>query len=176
MSRLRIRMELNRGGVGVPLHKLASVVDEAQKFFRMLGEDVHIDKGSGVWLGCDFDNKSLNFTAEYVGPVEPAQIMKFYAAFDGVTSLRRATIAQFARIADSIDEDELIGFGLYQNDEESEPSEWRSLSKRDALRINAEIRLLLDRAGEDAESRIPAALDRGDAASLFRERREHGGV
>ena len=37
MSRLRIRMELNRGGVGVPLHKLASVVDEAQKFFRMLG-------------------------------------------------------------------------------------------------------------------------------------------
>ena len=43
MSRLRIRMELNRGGVGVPLHKLASVVDEAQKFFRMLGEDVRIE-------------------------------------------------------------------------------------------------------------------------------------
>ena len=84
-------MELNRGGVGVPLHKLASVVDEAQKFFRMLGEDVHIDNGSGVWLGCDFDNKSLNFTAEYVGPVEPAQIREFYAAFDGVTQLRRAT-------------------------------------------------------------------------------------
>jgi hypothetical protein len=177
MSRLRIRMELNRGGVGVPLQKLASVVDEAQRFFRMLGEDVHIDKGSGVWLGCDFDNKSLNFTAEYVGPVDPAQIMKFYAAFDGVTSLRRATIAQFARIADSIDEDELIGFGLYQSDEESEPSEWRSLSKRDALRINEEIRLLLDRAGDGAaESRLPAALDPSAAASLFRDRREHGGL
>src|SRR5260370_20886719 len=103
--------------------------------------------------------------------------MKFYAAFDGVTSLRRATIAQFARIADSIDEDELIGFGLYQSDEESEPSEWRSLSKRDALRINEEIRLLLDRAGaRDGESRIPAALDANAAASLFRDRREHGGL
>src|SRR6476646_8314735 len=177
MSRLRIRMELNRGGVGVPLHKLASVVDEAQKFFRMLGEDVHIGKDSGVWLGCDFDNKSLNFTAEYVGPIQPAQIREFYAAFDGVTLLRRATIAQFARIADSIEEDELIGFGLYLDDRESEPSEWRSLSKREALRITEEIRLLLDRAGEGgAESRIPAALEAGAAASLFGDRREHGGL
>ena len=171
-------MELNRGGVGVPLHKLASVVDEAQKFFRMLGEDIHIDNGSGVWLGCDFDNKSLNFTAEYVGPVEPAQIREFYAAFDGVTLLRRATIAQFARIANSIDEDELIGFGLYQNDQESEPSEWRSLSKLEALRITEEIRLLLDRTGgADAESRIPAALDSSAVAtSVFRDRREHAGL
>ena len=178
MSRLRIRMELNRGGVGVPLHKLASVVDEAQKFFRMLGEDVHIDNGSGVWLGCDFDNKSLNFTAEYVGPVEPAQVREFYAAFDGVTLLRRATIAQFARIANSIDEDELIGFGLYQNDQESEPSEWRSLSKLEALRITEEIQVLLNRAGGgDVESRIPAALDSSaGAANVFRDRREHGGL
>ena len=178
MSRLRIRMELNRGGVGVPLHKLASIVDEAQKFFRMLGEDVHIDNGSGVWLGCDFDNKSLNFTAEYVGAVEPAQIREFYAAFDGVTLLRRTTIAQFARIATSIDEDELIGFGLYQNDQESEPSEWRSLSKLEALRITEEIRSLLNRAGgNDGESRIPAALDSSaDATSVFRDRREHAGL
>ena len=178
MSRLRIRMELNRGGVGVPLHKLASVVDEAQKFFRMLGEDVHIDKGSGVWLGTDFDNKSLNFTAEHVGPVEPAQVRKFYAAFDGVTLLRRATIAQFARIAESIDEDELIGFGLFQSDQENEPGEWRSLSKLEALRITEEIRVLLDRAGgSDVESRIPAGLEASaGAASLFRERREHGGL
>jgi len=38
MARLRIRIELSRGGVGVPLHKLASVVEEAQKFFHMLSE------------------------------------------------------------------------------------------------------------------------------------------
>jgi uncharacterized coiled-coil protein SlyX len=177
MPRLRIRMELNRGGIGVPLHKMASIVDEAQKFFRMLADDVHIGRDSGEWLGFDFDNKSLNFTAEYVGPVEPAQIRAFYAAFEGVTLLRRATIAQFARIAGAIEEDELIGFGLYQNDRETEPSEWRSLSKRDALRIAEEIRLLLDRTGEgEGESRLPAALDTNAAAALFRERREHGGL
>jgi Domain of unknown function (DUF4115) len=174
MARLRVRMELNRGGVGVPLQKLAQVVDEAQKFFHMLGEDVHI-ASRGEWLGFDFDNKSLNFTAEYVGGVEAEQVREFHAAFDGVTLLRRATIAQFARIADAIEEDELIGFGLYQSDQESEPSEWRSLSKREALRITEEIRLLLDRTGEsEAESRIPAALDPNAAASLFRDRRQHG--
>src|SRR5437899_3365010 len=171
MARLRIRLELNRGGVGVPLEKMARVVDEAQRFFRMLGEDVHIDKDSGDWLGFDFDHESLNFTAEFVGPVDAAQVRDFYAAFNGVTQLRRATIAQFAHIADAIGEDELIGFGLYQDDRQSEPGEWRSLSKREALRITEEIRLLLDRA--EGESRMPAALDPNAAASLFKDRREH---
>ena len=31
MSRLRIRIELNRGGVGVPLNKLASVVQQSPR-------------------------------------------------------------------------------------------------------------------------------------------------
>lgn len=177
MSRLRIRMELNRGGVGVPLQKMAHIVDEAAKFFRMLGEDVHIDQSSGEWLGHDFENKSLNFTAEFVGPVTPAQIREFHAAFDGVTLMRRATIAQFARIADAIEGDELIGFGLYQSDDETDPVEWRSLSKREALRITEEIHLLLERAGEPpAESRLPAALDTEAASIVFKDRREHGGL
>src|SRR5260370_27799465 len=148
MPRLRIRMELNRGGIGVPLHKMASVVDEAQKFFRMLADDVHIGKDSGEWLGFDFDNKSLNFTAEYVGPVDAEQVREFYAAFEGVTLLRRATIAQFARIAGAIGEDELIGFGLYQNDQETEPSEWRWRTYRAWPRESEEIRPLVGRNGE----------------------------
>src|SRR5258708_24888160 len=108
MTRLRIRLELNRGGVGVPLHKLASVVDEAQKFFYLLSEDVQIDQSKGEWLGFDFGNESLNFTAEFVGPVSAEQVAAFHAAFDGTTSLRRATISQFVRIAGSIEPYELI--------------------------------------------------------------------
>src|SRR5579883_2497051 len=108
MARLRIRIELSRGGVGVPLGKLASVVDEAQKFLRMLAEDIHVDS-NGEWLGFDFDHESLNFTAEFTGPVTAEQVAAFHAAFDGTTSLQRATIAQFARITNAIDEDELIG-------------------------------------------------------------------
>ncbi len=168
MPRLRIRIELSRGGVGVPLGKLASVVDEAQKFLHMLAEDVHID-GKGEWLGFDFDQESLNFTAEYQGAVTAEQVRQFYAAFDGTTPLRRTTIGQFAKITGSISEDELIGFGLYGSDTEPEPSEWRCLSRRDAMRIAEEITVLLKASGEQ-ESRLPAVTDAG--ARLFGRSRD----
>jgi len=175
MPRLRIRIELNRGGVGVPLHKLASVVDEAQKFFYLLTEDVQIDQSKGEWLGFDFGNESLNFTAEFVGPVTAEQVAAFRAAFDGTTSLRRATISQFARITDAIEQDELIGFGLYLSDEGNEPSEWRCLSRRDALRITEEIQLLIAASGEaERESHLPAVTASGAGARLFSDRRERG--
>src|SRR5258706_11476885 len=173
MARLRIRIELNRGGVGVPLHKLASVVEEAQKFFHLLTEDVQIDQSNGEWLGFDFDHESLNFTAEFVGPVTPEQVSAFHAAFGGATSLRRATIAQFARITDAIGEDELIGFGLYLKDEGDEPGEWRCLSRRDALRISEEMQLLIEASGEfDQDTRLPAVANSSSAARWFSERHE----
>ncbi len=74
MARLRIRIELSRGGLGVPLHKVASVISKSQKFLDLLGEDVHIDRSKGEWLGFDFDRESLNFTAEYVVPSVPSKL------------------------------------------------------------------------------------------------------
>src|SRR5579883_3112552 len=146
MARLRIRVELSRGGFGVPLGKLAGVVEQTQKFLAMLAEDVEIARGE--WLGFDFANESLNFTAEFSGAVTANQVRNFYAAFDGTTALRRATIAQFAQITSAIGEDELIGFGLYGADDAVEPGEWRCLSKRDAARIAEEIKVLLKATGE----------------------------
>ena len=171
MSRLRVRIELNRGGVGVPLEKLASVVQQAQAFFRMLGEDVHIDQRQGDWLGFDFDHESLNFTAEFVGPVTADQVAEFHAAFDGTTPLRRDTIAQFARIADAIEEDEVIGFGLYLN-QGDDPAEWRCLSRRDALRITEEIRSLLGAGESGQESHLPAVADVNTGARYLFGRRD----
>jgi len=173
MARLRIRIELSRGGLGVPLHKMASVIAESQKFFHMLAEDVRIDKSKGEWLGFDFDNESLNFTAEYVGPVTADQVRAFHAAFDGTTSLRRGTIVQFARITEAIGEEELIGFGLYQSDDGAEPTEWRCLSRRDALRITDGIQLLSGANEElDQESHLPTVRDPGLGARMFGDRRE----
>jgi hypothetical protein len=174
MARLRIRIELNRGGAGVPLYKLASVVDEARRFFEMLARDVHVDQSKGEWLGFDFDHESLNFTAEFTGPVTAEQVAAFHAAFDGTTSLQRATIAQFARITNAIDEDELIGFGLYLNDNAREPDEWRCLTRRDALRIAEEIQTLLQATGEgEGDSHLPAVVNPG-VSRLFSERRDRG--
>jgi len=171
MSRLRVRIELNRGGVGVPLQKLASVVQQAQSFFRMLGDDVHIDQSQGDWLGFDFDHESLNFTAEFVGAVTQEQVAAFHAAFDGTTPLRRATIAQFARIADAIEEDEVIGFGLYFN-EGDDPGEWRCLSRRDALRIAEEIQVLLGAGQVGQDSHLPAAGEVSTSARYMFGRRD----
>lgn len=171
MARLRVRVELSRGGAGVPLQKLASVVEEARKFFLMLGEDVKVDASKGEWLGFDFDHEALNFTAEYVGPVTAEQVAAFYAAFDGTTQLRRATIVQFAHITDGIDEDEMIGFGLFQA-AGAEPDEWRCLSRRDALRIGEEMQMLMG-AAEDRASRLPAVTD--SSARIFGRTREAEG-
>ena len=140
---------------------MASVVEETRKFFYLLSEDVHIEADRGEWLASDFDAESLNFTAEYAGPVSADQAHAFGAAFSGATSLRRDTIAQFTRIADFLGEDELVGFGLYQSDQETEPTEWRCLSKRDAMRFGDEIKLLAQAAGEQmSETQLPAVLPR----------------
>ncbi len=174
MARLRVRVELNRRMAGVPLGKMASVVDETRKFFHLLSEDVHVEPDRGDWTASDFDPESLNFTAEYGGPVSTEQVRAFGSAFSGATSLRRATIAQFTRIADFLGEDELVGFGLYQSDQETEPSEWRCLSKRDALRFGEEIKLLAEAAGEQLpETQLPAVINGSiGGRRLFKDRRE----
>ena len=174
MARLRVRIELNRRMAGVPLDKMASVVEETRKFFYLLAEDVRMEADRGEWLASDFDAESLNFTAEYGGPVSVEQVEAFGAAFSGATSLRRATIAQFTRIADFLGEDELVGFGLYQSDQETEPTEWRCLSKRDAMRFGEEIKLLAEAAGEKLpETQLPAVMNGSIAGRrLFKDRRE----
>ncbi len=174
MTRLRVRVELNRRKTGVPMEELVSVVEETRKFFQLLAEDVQIPTDRGEWLASHFDPESLNFTAEFHGPASTEQIRAFGSAFGGATSLRRETIAQFTRIADFIGEDELVGFGLYQSDEESEPSDWRCLSRRDAQRFAGEIQLLAKAAGVSAmDSPLPAVMNGSvGGRRLFKDRRE----
>ena len=174
MNRLRVRVELNRRKSGVPLDELVSVVDETRKFFQLLAQDVEIPVERGEWQASNFDPESLNFTAEYSGPASAEQIRAFGSAFGGATSLRRETIAQFTHIADFIGEDELVGFGLYQSDQESEPSDWRCLSRRDALRFADEICLLGKAVGESgSDAPLPAVMNGSvGGRRLFKDRRE----
>lgn len=174
MARLRIRVELNGRTAGVPLRKLTSVVEETQRFLHLLAEDVKIGGARNEWLASDFDNQSLNFTAEYASFVSTEQVRAFGAAFGGSTSLRRETIAQFTQIAEALSEDELIGFGLFQTDQENEPSEWRCLSRRDAVRIASDLQLLAKAAGEhESDSPLPSMLSSTSAGRrLFKDHRE----
>ena len=174
MNRLRVRVELSRRKSGVPLNELVSVVDETRKFFHLLAQDVEIPVERGEWQASNFDPESLNFTAEYSGPASAEQIRAFGSAFGGTTSLRRETIAQFTHIADFIGEDELVGFGLYQSDQESEPSDWRCLSRRDALRFADEICLLGKAAGASvSDTPLPVVMNGSvGGRRLFKDRRE----
>lgn len=153
---------------------MASVVEETRRFLYLLSEDVNIPAGRGEWVASDFDAESLNFTVEFFGPVTAEQVHAFGAAFAGATSLRRITIAQFTRIADFLGEDELVGFGLYEHDDDSEPSEWRCLSKRDAMRFGEEIQLLAESAGERSPEKQLTTMMNGSVAGrrLFKDRRE----
>lgn len=135
MTRLRIRIALNKGRVGVPLRKLASVAAEAGTFFRMLCEDVGIEPEAGDWLATDFIDNSLEFTAEFVGRVTASQIRDFYAALDGLVPIRAATATLFTRIADVLDRDESITFGFYTDGERDEPTEWRSFTQQASFEI-----------------------------------------
>ncbi len=174
MNRLRVRVELNRRKAGVPMHELISVVEETHKFFQLLAEDVHIDVNRGEWHASNFDPESLNFTAEFDGPASAEQIRAFGSAFGGSTSLRRNTIAQFTRIADFIEDDELVGFGLYQSDQENEPSDWRCLSRVDAVRFADEIQFLAKGPGDSGlDAPLPPVMNGSvGGRRLFKDRRE----
>ena len=67
----------------------------------------------------------------------------------------------------------MIGFGLYLN-EGDDPAEWRCLSRRDALRIAEEIRVLLGAGQVGQDSHLPAAADVNTSARYMFGRRDRG--
>lgn len=139
MARLRVRIEMNKGRVGVPLEKLAAVVAETEKFLNMLAEDVRL-LGKHEWLGFDFENNSLDFNAEYAYEVRERDIITFNSEFDDLrrgkppARARTATRNQYARIAEPLDPDEAIEFGLYRP-QSSKPELLPLDKKRAALLI-----------------------------------------
>jgi hypothetical protein len=144
MADLRIPIILNKGRKGIPLQKLARISYELQQFLGLLGEDLHIDMGSG-WLGTDFTNGSLGFVAEKVDPVEESKKLAFKQAFRNVASsrpdarIRPSTIRQYAKIADPMDAEETAEFRLPSLDADNQTDEWCELNKQQAMLITAEI-------------------------------------
>ena len=120
MSNLRIQIEIHKGVRGVPLDKLTHIVGEVQRFLLMLSEDAGLGVKSESWIGLDFENGSLLFIAEKVEPATAGEIEEFNSAFISIADkrpiarVRRGTIAQYAKIADPIEADEAVSFGLFE--------------------------------------------------------------
>lgn len=143
MAVLRIRIELNKGRVGMPLGKLAGVCAETVKFLDMLSADLQLAEGTGTWLAENFENSSVNYDCRLTAEISQTQAevgrralrMLMSATFDDPElsfRIRPETRRQYFHIAAPIDPDEKVRFGVY-NDGETAPQQWYELTRHEEL-------------------------------------------
>lgn len=149
MSDLRIRVELNKGRVGIPLPKLASIAEETMKFLSMLSDDIAVGGDPKNWIASNFENNSVDFDCTKNDVIDEAKrrvairacraIMRNECDDATVSALiRPATRLQYSYIAKPIDPDEVVTFGLYHNGS-SKPDESYVLSRSFAAQIAKDI-------------------------------------
>lgn len=146
MSRLKIKLELNKGRIGVPLERLVKVADEARKFLEMLTKDIEL--GDGQWIAERFTNNSLAFDNTYVGDATSRNLAIAQRALRHITDpkrtpddlrfgIRRETLFQYGKMASPLPADDVLLVGLYKDADE--PDEIRSLSKERFLEIERQV-------------------------------------
>lgn len=146
MSRLRLKLELNPGGDGIRLDKLASISGELEKFLRNLANDCGVKVEPGEWVARQFYNSSVGAVLEHVEHVEPVAVQKFN---DGVRffssfapdqtrfsdDFSEQTIRQFVDIGTKLDTDEIVKIGLFAEGDGDEPLEWKQIAKRTTIDV-----------------------------------------
>jgi len=145
MSELRLRVELNKGRQGIPLHKLAEVAEEAVRFLDALVSDVGIEQEGQAWLAENFENDSVDFDCRYTAVLPEPTVTRGreslrmvmandYSPSDLAVLISPETRRQFARMARPLDADEVIRLGLYR-DGSLKPYDWFQLDQRRSLEI-----------------------------------------
>ncbi|MEQ1513243.1 MAG: hypothetical protein ABL934_11275 [Lysobacteraceae bacterium] len=144
MSALRIRIELNKGRVGMPFGKLASVCQEATRFLEMLCEDLELPEGDS-WVAEDFENGSVNFDVRHTVQIDPVIAEAARQAMGmviGETSenlpvavrIRTETRRQFRKVTRTLDADESMRIGVYRGNEDR-PESWYQVQRSDAMEL-----------------------------------------
>lgn len=145
MHHVRIRVELNKGRVGMPLAKLAAVAQGTVEFLAALAEDLTVDAPAEAWLAERFDNASVDFDCRLAVPLSESQAARMFSGLrmvfandfsDAATAvmIRPATRRRYAQIARPLDADEVARFGLYR-DGSSDSAEWFMLTRELAAEI-----------------------------------------
>lgn len=128
MAQLRIRIELKRPRKGIELPKLIRLAEEAQKFLRMVAEDVGIRPDEGTWVAENFYNQGIGFDNDFqFAEVDQAQVASYIHAVDVITmidrenswqarGIRPLTVLQSAKMAAIADDDEVVRLGLLKAD------------------------------------------------------------
>ncbi len=150
MARLRIKIELNPGGVGVRLDKLGKISEEVEKFLRSLAHDCGTAVEPGEWLAKDFYDGSFGSQVEFVRNVETPEAVKFNNGIRFFSRFKRdhlppeysaATIRQFIEIGEVIDSDEIIKIGVFDDVEAEIPAGadpvWEHITKLVTANVEA---------------------------------------
>jgi len=80
MRHVRIRVELNKGKVGMPLDKLARVAGETVAFLGSLTSDLGVHAPEHAWLAENFDNGSVDFDCRFAIPLEDERATRLNSA------------------------------------------------------------------------------------------------
>jgi hypothetical protein len=165
MSDIIFKLKLNKGRHGIVFHKLARIAEEAEKFLASFAEDVHLTKTD--WVADTFRNGSLEFNLNYIGNENPAIMLNARRALAYITDpktkpeslnhgISPKTFHQFARIANPLESDDSVGFGI-PNDRGRFIT--RILTKERAVQIERETNQILEHY----------AGFQGSVTALFRE-------
>lgn len=170
MTTLRIRVELNKGRIGMPLGKLAAICAETVKFLNMLSDDLQLTDGEPEWLAENFENNSVDYDCRLANDVGEARAeigRRALRLIMGETlddpelafKIRPETRRQYFHIAAPIDLDEKVRFGLYR-DGGTKPDLWYELAHHEEVLVSSGV---IDRG---AYGEIQGIVD-----SFFKERK-----
>lgn len=140
MADLRIKIELNKGRKGIPLDKLAAITERTMRLLNMVAHDLGFSSPQHAWLAENFENGSVDFDCRFAGTLDEATLRFAQRALCTVFAndytdpemsvrIRPETRRQYARVAQPIDPDEVIGFGVYSNGERT-PHQWFQLTRK----------------------------------------------
>lgn len=151
MARLRVRFKFNPGRHGAPLDKLGEFAIQSEKFLRALTNDLGERAKKGEWIADNFQDGSAVWDNSYANRVagdvaaKSNVVLRMISGGQSLEAVNHGligygTITEFSRIGEAMAPDEHFEMGLYDNDTDVEPSEWKEV----AYGQTAEIRQLLN--------------------------------
>lgn len=142
MAKISIPVELYKGRDAIPLKKMGKIVEEIEKFLKILGEDIELEsEDGGEWLATNIRGGSLGLHVGRSGVSENKAHLFMYNYEKMVSDplginnghISSKTRKQFAKIADVLDPGDYISFGVPVANRKK--PKWHHLSKETSLDI-----------------------------------------
>lgn len=141
MARLRIRLELNPGGVGVRLDKLSKLSGEIDKFIRNLAFDSGVDIKPGELVAKNFYNSSVGADLEYEENISTKVVEDIGQNIGHFADLKNGSVAEIPRFSQEtlhnfielgkhLDPDERFKLGVIEaNHKDPKDDNWHDFDK-----------------------------------------------